>query len=177
MANKRFLGKYDGKKYGWWKDGKLFVLLLVLVLLFFRFVVGFSFVSGSSMNNTLVDGQLVFYWRLGSNYDKGDILAIKTTNGEYYVKRIVATEGDTVDIHDGNLYVNDEFMGEEYAIGSTEPQNSSVRYPFTVEEDDYFVLGDNREVSLDSRTLGAIKKSQIQGRLFLVIGKGAFKFL
>lgn len=169
--NKRLLKRYDGLKYGWLKDTEKFIILLLIVFLVFRFVVGFSIVRGNSMENTLYDGEVVMYLRLYPNYQIGDVVSVKIPSGQYYVKRVVATEGDTIEIREGKVYVNDELLDEPYIVGETKPQVGSVRYPLMLEKGQVFVMGDNRDDSIDSRTFGVVGERQIKGKLLLHIGK------
>lgn len=160
--------KFDGKKYGWLRFGKQAVVIAVLVILILRFVIGISFVDGDSMEPTLSDGDITVYLRLGSSYARGDVVSIRMPSGEYYVKRIIAVEGDTVDIRDNTVYLNGEALEESYAKGSPSDAENSVKYPYEVEGDAVFVMGDNREDSMDSRMMGSISCSQIKGTLLFV---------
>lgn len=117
------------------------------------------------MEPTLHDKQVVFYLRLGDDYQRGDIVSIKMPNGDKYVKRVIALEGDTIDISGGNVTVNGQVLEEEYAQGITDQGIYDITYPYQVEQGMYFVLGDNRESSVDSRTFGPIVKSSIKGSL------------
>lgn len=141
------------------------VFLILIILL--NFIIGISTVKGKSMYPGLRDGQIVFYLRLGSNYEKGDVVWVKMPSGERYVKRVVALEGDEVLIKDGRLYINGEPESDEYAYGDTEEMDGIVEYPYKVEPGKIFVIGDNREHSVDSRVFGAVVRSQIKGKLFL----------
>lgn len=80
------------------------------------------------------------------------------------IKRVIATEGDTINIEDGNLYVNSKLQEEDYTKGST-PAKNSIDYPLEVPEGKVFVLGDNREYSLDSRDFGLINTEGIKGKV------------
>ena len=84
----------------------------------------------------------------------------------YYVKRIIATEGQTVDIRGGKVYVDGNELSEEYINGQTFITDSAVKYPFTVSEGCVFVMGDNREHSSDSRVarVGEIPREAILGK-------------
>lgn len=169
--DKNFFRKFDGLKYGWLIDAKKFIVLLAAVFLFFRFVIGFSFVKGDSMEPTLHNDDIVMYTRIHSQYSRGDVVSVKIPSGEYYVKRIIAMEGDTVEIKDGNVYVNDELIDEPYVKGKTLEEKGGVRYPLTIEEGQIFIMGDNREGSMDSRSFGVVGMRQIKGK---VLGTGYF---
>ena len=160
--------KYAGKKQGWLRAGELFVVLLAVVFLLFQFIIGASRVSGYSMQPTYTDGDTVFFFRLCKDYSYGDIVSIKMVSGEQYIKRVIAVPGDIVDIRGGSVYINGVQENTLYANGVTESASDSVRFPYTVEEGRYFVMGDNREASVDSRTFGTVSVKQIMGR---VLGK------
>lgn len=162
---RRFLGKYDGKKEGWFRQFKELIIIFILIVLAFHFVIGASFVKGTSMNPTLQDKKLVFYLRIVPEYKRGDIISVRMPSGEYYVKRVVAVAGDEVDIHDGKFYLNGVEQDEPYTMGVTETQGTTVTYPYVVEVGRVFVMGDNRENSMDSRTFGTVIRSQIKGKL------------
>ena len=168
MANKRFLHKFDSQKIWWLHFIKYALLAVVAVVLVFTLVIGVSRVSGQSMLPTLQDGSAVVYLRLTQNYAVGDVVSVHMSNGERYIKRVVAVAGDTVDLRDGVLYVNGAAEAVSYAHGETNPQSDAVSYPLTLRQGQVFLLGDNRPVSVDSRTFGAVNVSQIQGRVLAV---------
>ncbi len=154
-GRRRFLGKYDGLKYGWLQDAKKFILLL------FHNVIGFSIVKGGSMEPTLYEGDVVLYTRLNPQYRRGDVISVRIPSGEYYVKRIIAVAGDTVDLREGEVYGPEETRAAEGGI---------VRYPYTVQEGQIFVMGDNRVSSMDSRSFGAVGTRQIKGKIWFRAG-------
>ena len=161
MTSKRLLGKYDHKKGEWLKSAKYFVAVFIVLFLVFRFLIGISYVSGNSMYPTLENGEAVVYNRLAKNYEKGDIVSIRMPSGNYYIKRIAAVEGDTVDIIDDVLYIN----GEADETYGTTPKQTGVVYPLTIGEGMVFALGDNRPDSVDSRTFGELAETQIRGKI------------
>lgn len=166
----------------WKKNALLYLqdlvhMLLVIVLVFlllFRIIV----VSGDSMYSTLLDGD---YLLLLSNLfykdpEAGDIIVISKEsfdNGAPIVKRVIATEGQQVDIdfEAGAVYVDGVQLQEDYIHNLTH-NGRGVVFPLTVEEGCIFVLGDNRAVSLDSRysEIGQIDKREVLGKaLFLIL--------
>lgn len=176
-GKKRFLERYNGRKWYWLQDGKKFLVLVAVMFLLFRYVIGFSFVSGVSMLDTLNDGDLVMYTRVNPDIQRGDLISLALPSGEYYVKRVVALGGDQVDLREGVLYINGEAEDEAYVRGETYPEAGSVAYPFTVPQGDVFTLGDNREESIDSRFYGPVSLRQVKGVLRLQISRFRLRFL
>lgn len=157
--------KFDNKKLGMLRLGKEFAVLVILAVIVFGFVLGLSRVSGRSMYPTFNDGQIVAYSRLHRTYEKGDVISLRMPNGEYMIKRVAAVAGDEIDIRDGAFWVNGAAEQGSYVNGSTQPQESSIVYPLLLKEGQIFVLGDNREVSIDSRTYGPVSLTQTRGRI------------
>lgn len=164
---RRFLGKYDGCKYDWFRMARECAAIFLIVLVVFELLVGVSRVDGTSMEPTLQDGELVFFCRIGSDYEDGDVVFARMPSGEYYVKRIIATEGEVVELKDGILYVDGVPESGSYVQGSTGEQKGIVTYPYVVEKGKYFLAGDNREESMDSRSFGALPENSIKGKLLL----------
>lgn len=167
-SKKRWLRKYDGKKYGWFLTVRDFALTLLAVFLLFSLFVGVSRVNGNSMNPTLENGDVVFFFRVSRDFTRGDVVFARMPSGSNYVKRIVAVEGDVVDVRDGVLYINGEREPAGNYLLPTEADDGIVTYPYLVGPDMYFLVGDNRPGSQDSRHFGALPQSSIRGRLLLV---------
>lgn len=165
---KRFMGKYDSKKHDWFKLTVELVVVVVVAFLLFRFVIGFSTVRGVSMLPTFEDGDIAVYTRIVPEFERGDILSVRMPSGEYYVKRVIAVEGDTVDIENGKVLLNGEVLDEEYVKCVTEPDpEAEIMYPYKVERGKVFVMGDNRPESMDSRAFGAVVRDQIKGKILI----------
>ncbi len=155
-----------------------FVFLIAGVLLMFSFLFRIVVVSGPSMNATLVDGDwLILIGNiLYSEPEQGDIIVASKDgfdDGAPIIKRVIATEGQTVDIDfsAGVVYVDNVPLDENYTLCPTFLYEG-VNFPVTVEEGCVFVLGDNRGNSKDSRSpeIGQIDKREILGRaVFLVV--------
>ena len=150
--------------------------VLLVFLLFFRVIV----VSGDSMYSTLLDGDYLLL--LGNLFyqqpEHGDIVVISKQsfdNGKPIVKRVIATEGQTVDIdfEHAIVYVDGVALEEPY-INSPTSFNEGMVFPLTVAEDCIFVLGDNRGVSRDSRDplIGQIDKREVLGKAMLLMLPG-----
>lgn len=141
------------------------VLALVIVVLLFTLLLNKVEVSGTSMESTLSEGDQLIISDLNYTPKRGDIIIISRNylNTEEsaaesqnpIVKRVIATEGQTVEIKDGKVYVNDEQIAEPYldeALVKNGTDNKGFFDKETVPENCVFVLGDNREVSHDSRS-------------------------
>lgn len=122
-------------------------------------------VSGSSMTPVISDGDIVAVLR-GSGFERGDVIAFYYNN-KVLVKRVVAFGGEVVDIDSrGNIYVNNELLDEPY-LTERDMGNCDIRLPYQVPDGKYFVLGDHRSTSQDSRSviIGPVAEEQILGRL------------
>lgn len=156
------------------------VYLLAVVILLFLLVFRIATVSGDSMYDTLVDGDYLLL--LGNLFytdpQQGDIIVASKTsydNGAPIVKRIIATEGQTVDIDfsQGVVYVDGKALEEPYTYTPTELQEG-MTFPLTVDDGCYFVMGDNRNISKDSRNpeIGLIDRREILGKVILLFFPG-----
>ena len=98
---------------------------------------------------------------------------MRMPSGQYYVKRVIATGGDVVDIREGSVYVNDEKLEEPYLSKEidTSKKIGGVTFPYKVDTGKVFVLGDNREVSEDSREFGAVIRKQVKGKILFYFNK------
>ncbi len=126
-------------------------------------------VSGTSMEPTLEDGDIIVLVKT-DDFETGDLLGFYYQN-KLLLKRVIAGPGDVVDIDaEGNVFVNGTLLDEPYvtekSIGETDRE-----YPYQVPDNRYFVMGDNRTTSIDSRStaIGCIETDQIVGKVVLRI--------
>lgn len=136
----------------------LAVLVAVLLLPVLR-------IYGHSMNDTLDEGDIVVSVK-GSSFETGDIIAFYYNN-KLLVKRVIGQAGDWVDIDEhGNVYVNQVMLEEPY-LDSKAYGETNITLPYQVPESRIFVLGDNRDVSIDSRntSVGCVAEEQIAGKI------------
>lgn len=162
----------------------VFWVVQIVIVIAIAFVCVYCFgmkttVIGNSMSTTLEDGDKIlvnrFVYAL-KGPKSGDVVVFFPNGNDkshYYVKRVVAVPGDTVKIEDGILYVNDQ----RYDESDTEIIDYAglAEAAITVGEDEYFVLGDNRNNSEDSRyaNIGNIKEEHIEGKAWFRTGPGA----
>lgn len=160
-----------------------FAAALVILFLVFTFVCRAVNVIGDSMNPTLINGDWLLVTSENS-YERGDIIIITQPNdlqgNEPLVKRIIATQGETIDINfsTGEVFINGEVLDEPYIKAPTE-LSYDVVFPFVVPEGCVFAMGDNRNDSIDSRStrVGAINEDYIMGKaVFRILPLGDFKF-
>ena len=172
------MGSKEGKT-GLVREVLIFFLYVAIVVgitfLIIHFVGQRTYVSGSSMENTLSDGDNLIVDKLTYRFSdpkRFDIIVFpyKYEENTYFIKRIIGLPGETVQIVDGTIYINGEVLGESY--GREVMKNSGMAAdPITLGDDEYFVLGDNRNDSTDSRdpSVGKIKRNQIIGRAWVRI--------
>lgn len=144
---------------------EIVVEAVVLCVLFSVFICT-AHVTGQSMEPTYSDGTFLIASRLSTPH-VGDIVLARDDEFGVIVKRVIAEGGDTIEIQDGNVYLNRERVDEPYV---KYPDMSETMTEVTVPESEYFLAGDNRANSIDSRSgLGTITKDDIIGVVFFDI--------
>ena len=156
-----------------------FVIVIAAMLLIIHYVGQRTEVSGSSMENTLSDGDNLIVDKISYRFhdpERYDIIIFPGPEEEgmhpYYIKRIIGMPGETVQIKDGKVYINDkELKSDVYGITDYIDYPGIAEEPVTLGKDEYFCLGDNRPVSQDSRyeIVGPVKRSQIVGKVWIRI--------
>ena len=155
------------------------VMALVCIILVFTFVGRFIYVSGHSMEPTLYDKDMMIIQELGYTPKQGDVVVLtkpsEIADGPI-VKRVIATEGQTVDIDfvSGAVYVDGELLEEDY-INEPTYVEEGTEFPLTVPEGSIFVMGDNRNHSSDSRSsdLGTVDIRYVIGKAVFLLFPGA----
>lgn len=143
-----------------------YVGIIILVLLFKHFLYTPIVVHGESMMPTLHDKDIMILDKISpriSGYKRFDIVVVKIP-GETLIKRIVGLPGEKIEYKDGKLYINDKVVKDKYNNDNTEDF-----FSITLDKNQYFVLGDNRGNSVDSRIVGPINKNKILGRAKLTL--------
>ena len=162
---------------------EFFVIAFAVILLAFTFLVRQTVVTGNSMIPTLNDGDRLIISNLFYTPKTGDIVVIQVDDATVakrpsvlaedssIIKRVIATEGQTVSIQNGAVYVDGDRLDADFSYLTDNDSMAEI----TVSEGHVFVLGDNRTVSLDSRSLGEIDERTIIGKvLFRILPFSAF---
>ena len=137
-----------------------YIVIVLVVVLIRTFIITPVRVDGDSMKNTLKNGDILLLYKLGS-INRLDIIVLdEEKDNEKIIKRVIGLPGETVAIKKGKIYINDKVIDDEYVYGETSDYDK-----VTLEDDEYFILGDNRLISKDSRYFGPIKENEIKGKI------------
>jgi len=154
----------------WLRDLLFSVVLAVIVILFLYQPVK---VEGTSMMPTLDDQERIFINKFVYRFhfekiDRGDTVVFWFPGdpSKSYIKRVIGMPGDQVEVRDGNVIVNDHTLVEDYV--PQEYRDQSEMRPTTIGPDEYFVLGDHRSSSNDSRTWGMVPRRYIYGKAVFI---------
>ena len=182
MRNELNFAREPRRSFDWeWVPGALKWLFQIVIVCTFAFVFVWYFghrVSniGDSMSPVLHNGDVVLVNRIvydASTPKRGDIIVFKPKGNENlhsYMKRIIALPGEKVQIKDGVIYVNGKKLEEDYK--TTDITDAGLASEeITLDGDEYFVLGDNRKSSEDSRMadIGNVRRSEIEGKVWFVL--------
>ena len=150
------------------RRGTVYVLTIVaaVAVLIATLILPVLQIEGTSMEPTLSNGDIVVLTKT-TRFDRGDLCAF-TWNNKLLVKRVIGLPGDWIEMDtDGTIYLNGSKLDEQY-VEETAFGECDLEFPFQVPQEQYFVVGDMRESSIDSRNslIGCIPKDQIVGKVF-----------
>ena len=147
------------------------VIAIVIALIITNFVASHTKVEGNSMESTLENGDDIIVGKfsyLTNNPERYDIIVFRESESVNYIKRVIALPGETIQITEGKIYINERAIFDAYGNAKMEDGGIAEK-PLKLGQDEYFVLGDNRNASKDSRdkAVGVIKRDQIIGKAWL----------
>ena len=173
MRNKKAL---KNKRLKWIKELLIYVVIIVFcATLFPKYVIRRTQVDGNSMETTLQDKDDLIVEKVTYHFkdpDRFDIITFypKGRNAkEYYIKRVIGLPGETIQIHDGKVYINGSVLEDDVSEDDILTAGLAAG-ELTLGENEYFVLGDNRNNSEDSRfaNVGVVKKDDIVGSVWFI---------
>lgn len=151
------------------------VVALVISIVLYLFIMTPHEVIGSSMYPTYKDGEYLMANKIQYKFSepkRGDVIIFKYSDTQDFIKRIIGLPGDQVMLKDGYIYINGNKLDESGYLDSSVYSNGGEYLhegeTITVSEGQYFVCGDNRQHSSDSRTFGPIEKAVIKGKAWIV---------
>lgn len=149
------------------KDTFKYIVIIGVIVLIRMFVLSTTSVVGTSMDPTLKEEEILIVETITPKLNKHkrfEIAIVKYTNPKSIIKRIIGLPGEKVTYKDNILYINDHKVEESFTKAG-EVKDLEI----TLKEDEYYVIGDNRAASTDSRVFGPIKKEDITGKAILRI--------
>ena len=151
------------------KDTSKYIVVSILVLILFIYIISFQQILGPSMEPNYNEGEVYLLNKIKYklfDIKRFDVIVLKSKKSKFMIKRIIGLPGEKIEYKDNNLYVNGKILEEKFKItGKTTDFNIEKLNKTIIPEDSYFVLGDNRENSEDSRVFGFVKKDEIVGKV------------
>jgi signal peptidase I len=162
MANRH--SGYDREHRGLIRRIRAAIGFTVLVLVLFCLVLGFAAVRDDGMRPTVSSGSVAVYLRFARDFRRGELVCLRLPDGSPAVRRIVAVQGDRVDLRGGIAYINGLAERGSYSFTRTDRREDGPIYPVILRAGEYFVLGDSRETAVDSRSFGPVRADELLGR-------------
>lgn len=149
------------------KDAFKYIVIIAIIILVRIFVLSTTEVIGPSMEPNFMNADFLLVEQVSTrlnNYKRFDIVVIKYSFPSYIIKRVIGLPNETIKYVDNNLYVNDQLVLETF-----DHSGVITDFEITLDDDSYYVIGDNRDDSEDSRVFGAINKNVIKGKPLFVL--------
>lgn len=163
------INKYFGstKKFAW-EVAKVVVISLAIIIPIRYFLIQPFYVKGASMEPNFFDYEYLIIDEISYRFNdpaRGDVIVLKDprNRSQYFIKRIIGLPGETVEVDDGVIEIDGEVLDEDPYLDVATGGDIAV----TLGEGQYFILGDNRSASLDSRVFGPVDEKEIIGRVWI----------
>lgn len=142
-----------------------YVIIIIVVILIRTYIATPVRVNGTSMVPSLEEKEILILNKMNKSFSREDIVVVsKKVEGSSIIKRIIGLPNEKIKCINGVIFINDEKYEDKYGFGTTTDFDE-----ITLKDDEYFVLGDNRAVSKDSRMLGPIKEKYIEGTTNIIL--------
>ena len=155
-----------------WKEfltlGIRIVVIVLITTVILTFIYGIHLISDPGMTPAAQSGDIILIYRLDKNYNINDLVLLDF-EGTRQIRRVIAQEGDVVDIIENGLVVNGVLQSDIHARGETTAFEEGIEFPITVPENEVFLLGDARELATDSRIYGTVRISDTHGRVITIL--------
>ena len=150
----------------WLKENIVFLIVLTAIIITRLFFFSPIRVNGTSMYPTLQDKEFMILNKISlkQGINRFDIVVVQDNNNKYIIKRVIGLPGESVMYKDNKLYINGKVVEDNYSKNTTNDFDNVV-----LGENEYFVMGDNRTVSKDSRIIGPVNIKNIKGKTNLII--------
>ncbi|MEG2457786.1 MAG: signal peptidase I [Bacilli bacterium] len=142
-----------------------YVVIIIIIILMRSFIVSPAVVSGESMMNTLYDNEIVLVNKISlhtKKIERYDLVVVNFRN-EKIIKRVIALPNEKIEYRENKLFINDKEIKTPIKFEETDD------FSFKTKDNEYFVMGDNRDDSLDSRVIGSINEDDIKGKVHFVL--------
>ena len=145
------------------------IFIIIAIYLTGKYCFGIYRMKGTAMVPSISDGDLIITYKLDKKFNRGTVIAYNE-NGKKSFSRIVAIEGDVVDISEDNeLMINNHVENNKIYFETKSSESSNVKYPYQVKKGELFVVNDYRQDSVDSRFFGGISEEKVESVVFSII--------
>ncbi|MDD2505355.1 MAG: signal peptidase I [Bacilli bacterium] len=143
-----------------------YIIIILIIIIIRTFIATPIRVNGTSMETTLHNGETMILNKLGmktSGINRWDIIVLETDSG-HLIKRVIGMPGESIKYLDGILYIDNQEIEDNYSLTTTDDFEEVI-----IGQNEYFVMGDNRYLSQDSRVIGPVKKEDIKGKTNIIL--------
>lgn len=156
-----------------WSFFSKLIMMVFLLWILFGVLFGITPMQNNDMSPRISAGDLLLYYRLEDTFRTNDVVVFEK-DGREYTGRIIGKGGESVEItEDSRVRINGSVFVETDIFYSTPRYDDSVAYPLELAEDEYFILCDYREGARDSRYFGAVKRSEIKGKVITILRRSS----